>query len=457
MQQKLQKEYDVLVIGSGPGGQRAAVQAAKLGKRALVVEKDLLGGSCLHWGTIPSKTLREAVLKCEGNSCDLKLLQDVLKQTRKVIAEEQDLIQRQFARNKVEWVNAVAEFQDEHTVRLINPKNSSVTLATVKAQKIILATGTRPNHPKEVLVDGNQVFDSDSILSLSRCPQTLTVMGAGVIGCEYASIFARMGIRVTLIDRRTGLLRGIDTELNQMLTRHFETSNIHCVLGAQFSDFEILPHNSGVSFTLNGQKVQTDSLIICMGRVGNFESLKLENCGLKANDRGLLCVNENYQTEKEHIYAVGDIIGSPALAASSEEQGRLASAHAFGLKRGKFPSWFPYGIYTIPEVSMVGPVEEELKSSGKNYVVGRAFYKELARGKILGDNDGILKIFVEKETRKLLSVHCLGTQATELVHIGQVAIAFGATIDFLVDNVFNYPTLAEAYKVAAYNAYNQLN
>lgn len=445
--------YELVVIGSGPAGQRAAVQAAKLGKRVLVIEKDHLGGSCLHWGTIPSKTLREFVLRCEGNSCDLRLLQDVLEKTQRVIAEEQEIIQKQFARNKVDCLGGSAAFVDAHT---LNVTNADSKVTRVAGEKFIIATGTRPNRPKDIPFDGKSIFDSDTILELNRCPQSMTVMGAGVIGCEYASIFANMGMKVTLIDRRTGLLRSVDSEINQKLGEHFGNKGIECSLGASFSNFEIDASTPGVRYVLNGKNVRTDALLVCMGRSGNFEELNLTNAGLAANDRGLLSVNEFFQTSQSHIYAAGDIIGSPALAASSEEQGRLAAAHAFGLHRGAFPSWFPYGIYTIPEISMVGPIEDELKAKGVDYVVGRAFYKELARGKILGDNDGMLKIIVEKGNRKLLAVHCLGTGATELVHIGQVAIALGATVDFLVDNVFNYPTLAEAYKVAAYNAYNQL-
>lgn len=449
------KKYDLLVIGSGPGGQRAAVQAAKLGKKPLVIEKDFLGGSCLHWGTIPSKTLREAVLNCKArDNCSIDILQDVMTQTKKVIAAEQEIIQKQFTRNGVEWLNGTASFVDAHTLKVVDKQNQS--LSHVQGDKIIIATGTRPNQPKEIPFDGISVFDSDTVLSLKHFPKKVSIMGAGVIGCEYLSIFATMGSEVTLIDRRDGLLRGVDFEINQHLAMQFEKQKIVCSLNAKFSDFELEPNNQGVSYTLNGARVTTDLLLVCMGRSGNFEKLNLANAGLAANDRGIIVVNDRYQTEQPHIYAVGDIIGSPALAAASEEQGRLAAAHAFGLPRGKFPNWFPYGIYTIPEISMVGPCEDELKTAGHKYVVGKAFYRELARGKIVGDSDGLLKIIVDAETRKLLAVHCIGTGATELIHIGQVAIAHHATIDFLVDNIFNYPTLAEAYKVAAYNAYNQL-
>lgn len=446
--------YDLIVIGSGPGGHRAAVQGAKLDKQVLVIERNEMGGSCLHLGTIPSKALREAALAQESPS-----LADVMARTRRVIDQEQDVIEDHFVRNKVEYVKGSASFVDSRTIKIDWPGFSN----QVTGDCILIATGTRPRRPAEIPFDERTIFESDSILGLSRQPRTLLVIGAGVIGCEYASIFAQMGVKVTLIDSRNELLGSIDREIVDALSKQFEKSGVTLQLA---TEFEILKQENRADGQLEasvvlvkaGQREERrfDAVLYCLGRVGNHEALNLAAVGLAPDARGLLQVDLNYVTKVKGVYAVGDIVGSPALAASSSEQGRLAVLHAFKGEKARFPDTFPYGIYTIPEISSVGVQESQLVAKGVKYVVGKAKYSVLARGKMLDDEFGFLKLLVHAKTRRIVGVHVIGTSATELVHIGQVAMSFGATVDFFVDNVFNYPTLAEAYKVAAFNAINKI-
>lgn len=450
-------KFDLIVIGSGPGGQRAAVQAAKLGKRVVVIEKDKLGGSCLQLGTIPSKALRESALM--ANPGELSLM-GVMERTKRIIREEREVIENSLERNGITVVHGTGSFFDANTVIA----ESEGTVARFSAPKVIIATGTRPRRPKEFDFDGFTVFDSDTVLEMKFQPRTLLVVGAGVIGVEYASIFARTGVRVTLQDTRPDVLKSIDQEIVASLTRQFAKSGMTMRTGWAIHAIETVPGETGRAWRADatysrGDEVLTekfDAVLVCQGRTGNYEKLNLAAVGLKPDSRGSLTVNSNYQTAVPSIYAVGDIIGAPALAASSSEQGRLAVLHAFKNVPALFPDTFPYGIYTIPEISTVGMQEHEAKERGIQYVVGKATYSELARGKMIEDEFGFLKILVHAKTRRLIGVHVIGTGATELVHIGQVAMAFGATVDFFVDNVFNYPTLAEAYKVAAYNARNKL-
>ncbi len=453
----MNEDFDLIVIGSGPGGQRAAVQAAKLGKKVLVVEKDKLGGACLQLGTIPSKALRESALMAKPGELSLM---GVMERTRRIINEERHIIENQLDRNHVEVVEGTGSFHDANTVIVENDG----TATRFTGRTIVIATGTRPRRPKEFDFDGFTVFDSDTVLEMKFQPRTMLVIGAGVIGVEYASIFARTGVRVTLHDSRPELLKSIDQEVVSSLIKQLKASGVIMRLGDKLNKVETVPGETGrawradASFTKDDETVveRFDAVLVCQGRTGNFEKLNLSKAGLAADDRGSLKVNRNYQTVVPNIYAVGDIIGAPALAASSAEQGRLASLHAFENLPAEFPDTFPYGIYTIPEISTVGMQEEECKAKNIRYVVGKASYAELARGKMIEDEFGFLKLIVHAKTRRIIGVHVIGTGATELVHIGQVAMAFGAQIDFFVDNVFNYPTLAEAYKVAAYNARNKL-
>ncbi len=452
-------EYDLVVIGSGPGGQRAAVQAAKLGKSVLVIEKEKIGGACLHTGTIPSKALREAALQSKKSPDQLR---EVMTRTLQVMRSEVALIEEHFEKNRIEYVRGAGFFESPNDVAIAGAKQGD-RLACVQAQYVVIATGTRPRHPENVIFDSEYIYDSDTILRMKRLPKTLGVIGAGVIGCEYASIFAKLGVQVSLIDKKENLLPSIDPEVVEALKKEFQSKGIELILGCDFEGTRKIKVPSGqteVRIELTNcnpcPALSFEAVLYCMGRTGNIEGLNLKAAGLCANERGLLSVNGSYQTKQSHIYAVGDIIGAPALAASSAEQGRLAIRHAFLHEEYEFPKTFPYGIYTIPEISSVGVQASDLEKAGIPFVSGRAAYNELARGKIMRENHGFLKLLVHAETKKILGVHVIGAQATELVHIGQVAMAFGADIYFFLENVFNYPTLAEAYKVAAYNAVNKL-
>jgi len=446
--------YDLVVIGSGPGGRRAAIQAAKLQKRVLLIERDLIGGHCLHRGTIPSKTLREAALA--NGDVGGGTLQMIMERKRAVISGETDVIEQQIDRNGVELVGGRGSLVSAHEVAIDTPAGRSI----VRGEYVIIATGTSPSHPAGIDFDAATVFDSDTVLNIDRVPRTLAVIGAGVIGCEYASIFARMGSRVTLVNKHPGILRGVDDEITEALKQHFSENRIQLRLATEFSGIAPVTKadgSRGARVVLKGKEHIFDAVLYCVGREGNVEQLNLAAAGLAPDARGLIAVDEHYRTSVPNIYAVGDVVGFPSLAASSAEQGRLAAAHAFGLSEATLSKSFPYGIYTIPEISWAGKLEAELVKEGVRYVVGRARYRELARGRILGDVHGFLKLLVQEGSGKILGVHVLGTGATELVHIGQVAMDLGAGVEFLVSNVFNYPTLAEAYKVAAYQAYNQLN
>jgi NAD(P) transhydrogenase len=369
--------------------------------------------------------------------------------TRAVIAGEELVIQNQLTRNGVEIFYGWAEFESSHSIVVQSEaKNLKLT-----ADSFVIATGNRPLRPAGVNFRP-PLYDSDSILSLAEKPKTLAVIGAGVIGCEYASIFATLGVAVHLFDRRKELLRSLDVEISEALKESFKNLKIKMRLGEAF---EIEQHGTHTKLKTTQGSESFDAILYCLGRASNTEQLKLAQAGLGLGPKGLLEVGKCYETQVPHIYAVGDVQGSPGLATSASEQGRMAAASIFGAYCGLFPSTFPYGIYTIPEISSVGQSEEELKDSQRPYVVGRARYKELARGKILGDESGLLKLIVDRESQKILGVHALGTQATELIHIGQVAMALGADLNFFVSNVFNYPTLAEAYKVAAYQAFNEIS
>ena len=449
-------DYDLLVIGSGPGGQKAAVCAAKQKKKVLVIERELVGGACLHTGTIPSKALREAALQ----KADLDDLKTIMERTQHVIGDESIVIGAQLERNNIEYVHGTASFVGPHRIK-IQTHNSSFE---VNSQFILIATGTRPRHPSGVDFDDTCIFDSDTVLKMRIQPKKMLVIGAGVIGCEYASIYARLGISVYLADVRDQLLTSIDQEIVAALVRQFEKDKIQLLLGYDLKKLEKTKKNklNELKIELFNKKtnetkhLEFDAILFCSGRIGNVESLNLKAVSVTADERGLIKVNKNYQTSVPHIYAVGDVIGFPALAASGAEQGRLAALHALNGKEVSFPATFPYGIYTIPEISSVGQQEADLKKNDVDYVVGIANYRELARGKIIDDENGFLKLLVDAETSKILGVHVIGTGATELIHIGQVAMAFDASAEFFVDNVFNYPTLAEAYKVAALNAMNKI-
>jgi len=462
-------EYDLLVIGSGPAGQRAAIQAAKLDKRvALVERKTVVGGVCINTGTIPSKTLREAVLHLSGYrergvygaAYAVKqniTIDDLLFRADHVIRHEVDVTRHQLMRNRVEVLVASASFVDAHTVRLDFIDGRGVR--DVTTANAVIATGTHATREGAIPIDGHHIFLSDDILQLDRLPRTLTVVGAGVIGCEYASIFAALGVRVTLIDQRERLLPFVDAEITDALAYHLRQNRVTLRLGESVSQIEPIQEERGTRVKIDlasGKHIITERALYSIGRTGATDTLNLPAAGLEADSRGRIAVNKHYQTKIPHIYAVGDVIGFPSLASTSMEQGRLAACHAFGAEAKSVPELFPYGIYAIPEISMVGRTEEELTQQSIPYEVGKAQYREIARGQIIGDSTGLLKLIFHFETHELLGVHIIGEGASELVHIGQAVMAFGGTIDYFVNTVFNYPTLAECYKTAALDGVNRL-
>ena len=457
-------DYDLIVIGSGPAGQKAAVQAAKLGKRVGVAERGQIGGVSVNTGTIPSKTLREAVVYLTGlsqrdiygQSYRVKeeiTVEDLAVRTRWVIEREVDIVRAQLTRNRVEILSGTASFEDPHTIVV---RASGAEERRASAGNVVIASGSRPAHPPRVEFDGSTILDSDSLLQLARIPTSLVVVGAGVIGTEYASMFAALGAKVTIVERRPQLLDFCDAEVVEGLRYHLRDLGVVFRLGETVASVE--PHEGTTVTTLeSGKRIMAEAVLYSAGRQGATDALALENAGLEADERGRIHVDENYRTASEHIYAVGDVIGWPSLAATSMEQGRLAASHAFDHSTKSMSGLLPFGIYTIPEISFVGKTEEELTEAAIPYEVGISRYRELARGQILGDQYGTLKLLVSPDDRRILGVHVFGTSATEVVHIGQAVMGNGGTIDYLVDSVFNYPTLAESYKVAALDAMNKLN
>ena len=456
------QKYELIVIGAGPAGQKAALQAAKLKRKVAVVEREkVVGGACVSTGTLPSKTLRETVHTLSvlrrrqlinGKHTTMGQLLDRKEQ---VVKHEIDIIQGQLDRNGVDLIRGAASFVDPHTVRVTTAEGMSCDYG---ADQVVIATGSRPTAPAGVDTRDPRVLDSDSVLSLDNIPRTLTVLGGGVIGCEYASIFAAIGTKVTLVDRRNRLLRFMDGEISDALAYQMRAHDITLRLGEELECISLLNGSGRVETRLkSGKVVLAERLLCAMGRISNVEGLKLDALGIQCSATGLVKVNEHYQTEAHpHIYAVGDVIGFPSLASTSMEQGRLAAAHALGEKACSFPASFPYGIYTIPEISFVGATEEELTEKKVPYEVGRAEFSETARGQILGDHTGMLKLCFHRETLQLLGVHIIGESATELIHIGQVVIAHQGQVTYFRDHVFNYPTLAECYKIAALNGLNRL-
>ena len=462
-------DYDMVVIGSGPAGQRAAIQAAKLNKRVAIVErKAVVGGLCINTGTIPSKTLREAVLYLSGyreralygESYSVKqniTMEDLLFRSDHVVRNEIDVTRHQLNRNRVELILANASFIDPHTVS-INQVDRRGQM-DLSAANVVIATGTTCTMDPHIPFDGQRVFTSDDILTLDRLPRTLAVVGAGVIGLEYASIFAALGVRVTIIDKRAHLLPFIDGEIMDTLVYQLRQSRVTLRLGEEVGGMDTIEDENGAHVKIHldsGKQIITEKALYSIGRTGATESLNLEAAGLAADNRGRLKVNSSYQTEVSNIYAVGDVIGFPSLAATSMEQGRLAACDAFGVESQSLPELFPYGIYSIPEISTVGANEEELTEQEIPYEVGKAQYREIARGQIIGDQTGLLKLIFHLDTHKLLGVHIIGENASELIHIGQAVLAYGGKVDYFVNTVFNYPTLAECYKTAAFDGINRL-
>ena len=458
-------EYDLVVIGSGPGGQKAAIAAAKLGKRVAIVEKGtMLGGVCVNTGTIPSKTLREAVLYLTGmNQRELYgagyrvkaniTPADLLARTTHVIGKEIEVVRSQLLRNRIELITGTGRFADPHTIVVDDEQRGE--RVTVTAKNVVIATGTAPARPVDVEFDDYRVLDSDGILNLEFIPSSMVVVGSGVIGIEYASMFAALGSKVTVVEKRDSMLDFCDREIVESLQFHLRDLAVTFRFGEAVTAVDV--GASGTVTTLaSGKRIPAEAVMYSAGRQGMTESLELENAGLEADARGRIFVDDNFQTKVDHIYAVGDVIGFPALAATSMDQGRLASYHAFDQPSKGLMDLQPIGIYSIPEVSYVGATEVELTKNSVPYEVGVSRYRELARGQIAGDSYGMLKLLVSTEDLKLLGVHIFGSGATDLIHIGQAVMGCGGTVEYLVDAVFNYPTLSEAYKVAALDVTNKI-
>jgi NAD(P) transhydrogenase len=462
-------DFDMLVLGSGPAGQRAAIQASKLGKRTAIIERRaVIGGVCINTGTIPSKTLREAIIHLSGYrerniygaAYSVKhniTMADLLFRADYVIRNEIDVTNHQLKRNGINVLEAKASFVDKHTVRLSFFDGRGQR--DVTADRIVIAVGTETTRDSSIPFDGQRIFTSDDILDLEEMPKTLAIVGAGVIGLEYATMFSTLGVRVTVIDKRAKVLDFVDSEIIDALVYQMRQNRVTFRLSEEVKTLETCdgPKGKKVRIELeSGKQIITDKALYSIGRTGATSDLNLPAAGLTADDRGRLTVNENYQTSCLHIYAVGDVIGFPSLASTSMEQGRLAACDAFGAESESVAELFPYGIYTIPEISVVGKNEEQLTADGVPYEVGHAFYREIARGQIIGDSTGMLKLMFHREDRSLLGVSILGEQASELIHIGQAVMAHGGSVDYFVDTVFNYPTLAECYKTAAFDGINRL-
>lgn len=461
------RRYDVLVIGSGPGGQKAAIQAAKLGKKVAIIERSpYVGGAGLHTGTLPSKTLRETALFFSGFKqravfgFQLTLGKDVtlselMHRKTEVIRKQMETIIDQFSRNNVEIVYGEASFIDKNRLLV---KSSAGASEELDGEIIVVASGSRPSRPADVPFDTDHIYDSDSILGLDRLPNNLTIIGGGVIGCEYACIFAALGIKINLVEKKPRMLPFVDEEIVTSLMYWMRHTGVTLRLNEEVVKINIDTPGRVLTHLKSGKVIVSEKLLYTMGRVGNTGGLNLDALGIKTDDRGHIMVSESYQTSVPNIYAIGDVIGFPSLSSTSMEQGRRAVCSAFQ-KEGvtcEVAGFLPFGIYTIPEISMVGDTEESLTAKGVPYEVGCAYFQEVARGQIIGDIHGMLKLIFNRETRKLLGVHIVGERASELIHIGQAVMNYGGPVDYFKDVVFNYPTLSDAYKEAALNGLNKL-
>ena len=457
--------YDLIVICSGPGGQRAAIQGTKAGKRVAVVERQTsIGGVCINTGTIPSKTMREAVLHLSGfydknfygtnyNTKDACTMADLNFRVQHVVENEVGVIQSQLKRNNVSIIHGTGRFTDPHHIRVDNANG----FGEFEAEYIIIATGTKPAVNPKVPINGRNIINSDQILSMPQIPRTFIVVGGGVIGVEYACMFATLGVRVIIIEKRPRLLEFADTEMVEALTYHMRDQRVTMRLSEEVESVEELPDGKVAANLVSKKRIIADGLLYAVGRQGNVDGLDLPAAGIECDSRGRIKVDADYRTSQPHIFAVGDVIGFPSLASVSMEQGRIASARAFNLSVTSDPAGYPYGIYTIPQISFIGKTEEQLTDADVPYEVGVAYYREIARGQISGHTNGRLKLLFHRETLELLGVHIFGEDAAELLHIGQAVFTLKGKVTYFINTVFNYPTLAECYKTAAFNGLNRLS
>jgi NAD(P) transhydrogenase len=458
--------YDLIVIGSGPAGQRAAIQGAKTGNKvALVERREVIGGVCINTGTIPSKTMREAVLHLSGYNYqniygvsyrvkEKISMADLAFRVQHVIKTEIDVTTAQLSRNGIEVLTGIASFKSPNTILVTGLRGTN----EITGDKVVIGTGTKPAASAKVKINGQNIINSDQVLEMPNLPRTLIVVGGGVIGVEYTCMFAALGVRVTLIEKRPRLLEFADQEIIEALSYHLRDHRVTMRLNEEVESVEETEGGGTVVAMLESKKKVTgDSLLYAVGRQGNVDELNLAAAGLEADSRGRIAVNEFYQTKQPNIYAVGDVIGFPSLASVSMEQGRIAVAHAYNKNVSSNPSYFPFGIYTIPEISFIGKTEEQLTDEDVPYEVGVAYYREIARGQIRGDTTGRLKLIFHRETLEILGVHIIGEGASELLHIGQAVMILKGKVTYFVETVFNYPTLAECYKAAAFNGLNKLS
>jgi NAD(P) transhydrogenase len=458
--------FDLIVIGSGPAGQRAAIYGAKMGKRVAVVEaREVVGGACINTGTIPSKTMREAVLHLSGYNYksiygmnyrvkEKITMADLAFRVQHVIKTEVDVTEAQLSRNGVEMLVGVASFEDATHIKVTSSRGANV----YETANVLIATGTKPAASEKVPINGRSIINSDQVLELPNLPKTMIVVGGGVIGVEYTCMFSALGVRVTLVERRPKLLEFADQEIVEALSYHLRDTRVTMRLNEEVESVEESPDGTVVANLESKKKLQGDALLYAVGRQGNVDELNLSAIGLDADKRGRIPVDKDFRTKVPNVFAAGDVIGFPSLASVSMEQGRIAAARAFGDETIlSNPSYYPYGIYTIPEISFIGKTEEQLTEEDVPYEVGVAYYREIARGQIRGDTTGRLKIVFHRQTHAILGVHIIGEGASELLHIGQAVMVLGGKLEYFVDTVFNYPTLAECYKVAAFNGMNRVS
>jgi NAD(P) transhydrogenase len=456
--------YDLIVIGSGPGGQRAAIQAAKAGKRVAVVERQaMLGGVCINSGTIPSKTMREAVLHLSGfydqvfygasyHAKESITMSDLSFRVNRVIENEAAVLQDQLRRNGIDLYHGVGTFIDPHHIRVENTTGYN----ELEGEYVVIATGTKPADTPSVPINGRTIINSDQILTMPTVPKTLIIVGGGVIGVEYACMFVTLGVRVIMVEKRPRLLEFADAEMVEALSYNMRDRRATMRLNEEVASVEELPDGKVAANLVSKKRIIGDALLYAVGRKGNIDRLNLAAAGIEADDRGRIKVDKDYRTAQPHIFAVGDVIGFPSLASVSMEQGRIAAAKAFGLQAESDPAGYPYGIYTIPQISFIGKTEEQLTEEDVPYEVGVAYYREIARGQITGHTEGRLKLLFHRQTLELLGVHIYGEDAAELLHIGQAVLLLKGKMTYFIQTVFNYPTLAECYKAAAFNGLNRL-
>lgn len=455
---------DYIVIGSGPAGQKAAIQAAKLGKTVIVIEKDPYpGGASLNSGTIPSKSLREAIIDLtdfytrsfygqERPQREISI-NDLNYRLHKVLDEQRKMLIKQFDKNHIKLIHGIARFEDAHHVLILDEDDR--VLYKVRGDYFLIASGSQPRNPLNVPFDNEVILDSTRLLSIDHVPKTLLVLGGGIIGSEYASFFAALGTEVTVVDKRDHMLPLLDAEIGTHLQKALTHIGLKMVGRKELESIERVKDHAEVKFK-DGTKLEAEMLLYALGREANVEHLHIEKAGIMVDKSGYIPVNALFQTVIPHIYAAGDVIGGPSLTSTSMEQGRLAARHAFDVQTHHFPTFYPIGIYTIPEISSCGYTEEQLKELGFRYEIGRAYYYEIARNQIVGNDPGMFKILFHADTLEILGIHIIGRAATEVIHIGQIAMSFNARIDYFIDQVFNYPTYAEGYRIAALNGFNKV-